>query len=850
MGLNKMFYKKIYLIFIWFPIIAIGSSSSSSRLSQISRFLPAPVEPNHQWSKSLLPNSPVVLRRQDSFLRSRHSSSTAGFVSPASLVVVTNLQKRFSPDFINNIRQFNSAALIPALVRDDFDDRLPLPFSPVYPLLLKQEIENLNRDQSFEKSPLWELAYGKNGMMQLFDGYVRVTVLPSLPAAHFTPQMFFEICNLLRSGKKVSGNEEILKLFKEQFIAQKGKSPKTDMVKKCEKLLSSIDSAHEKTGDNTVMALVCLAAYLKDHEGSATQDFFEDIKNEPSSLGFGRDFLCKIRTEIAKKSWNQPNAIKRVDRLFNAVTAARGYVPPNIFYRNRNVAKVFYGLLNYEASPFEPNMPPDSRLAPTVLHNQQVVEKLSPAPDCGEKSLRQFIEYLCWYNYKFDPDSCLPRHITLSDQIRSALSVEDNASKPQLFMNAVSGLPNIEYLRDNYELKTTVDNFFYLLKNHLLQGVPESVSTFEELGKALSSDNMTVELTTQRGKSIHLGKQVIDQICVKITKKDAFGKPASVSSSWNILPSLHAQFEPDRPPVPHQMAVFAEEAIKTDFGKDGLKKIPDRRLIPKDIEKSDLLVRFALQHLDMQTVWKMFPKPTPLFAEELIKSIKLPENSFPFLGHLACLPESVGYAQALMRFNISNINARMYVRGNNNEEIPTSLIHLAAINNNVPFLEMLLNYKADANLVTTDELYVPIMMAGSLDVLDMLLSKGGADINKKDKRGFNALSCMIVRRAVAIKQKKEKDQYELFSMSQYLLDKGINKNEQDEEGKTPLMHAIHLKDKEMIWLLLKSGADYTTLKNKDGKTAFDLANEYSIHVDLFMKHLELDYKTRKQSLTN
>ncbi|WP_372369366.1 ankyrin repeat domain-containing protein [Candidatus Uabimicrobium sp. HlEnr_7] len=175
------------------------------------------------------------------------------------------------------------------------------------------------------------------------------------------------------------------------------------------------------------------------------------------------------------------------------------------------------------------------------------------------------------------------------------------------------------------------------------------------------------------------------------------------------------------------------------------------------------------------------------------------------------------------------------VNGGNSKNQTTPLIYAIE---NLEFMKLLLekgaNVKAKDKYGNTALLKACSMK--NIDIVKLLLEKG-ADINQQDSYGNTTLMNAMKRRRVEIaKLLIEKDVdvnvavrnlTALFyvarmgdaKMMTLLIEKGAKVNLQDDEGQTPLFYAANV---EVAKLLLKAGAD-TTIKNKKGKTAVDVA---------------------------
>lgn len=124
----------------------------------------------------------------------------------------------------------------------------------------------------------------------------------------------------------------------------------------------------------------------------------------------------------------------------------------------------------------------------------------------------------------------------------------------------------------------------------------------------------------------------------------------------------------------------------------------------------------------------------------------------------------------------------------------------------------------------------PLMYAASSsrNILNTMLLKG-ADINAKDKEGFTALSYAVIyekkENVILLLQKGAKldvvnsdgetllhlaargNSRESLDISRLLLEYGVERNDRDKKGNTPLMIAARNEDKQLVNLLLDNGAD-------------------------------------------
>jgi ankyrin repeat protein len=103
---------------------------------------------------------------------------------------------------------------------------------------------------------------------------------------------------------------------------------------------------------------------------------------------------------------------------------------------------------------------------------------------------------------------------------------------------------------------------------------------------------------------------------------------------------------------------------------------------------------------------------------------------------------------------------------------------------------------------------------GDLNMIKYLIERGG-NVNITNNRNENLLFSVI-----------NSSSPNRILMMDYLIRNGININEQNIQGFTPLMYAIiycnNINDVEIIEYLINNGADINTIKNNRGFTAYDM----------------------------
>ena len=130
---------------------------------------------------------------------------------------------------------------------------------------------------------------------------------------------------------------------------------------------------------------------------------------------------------------------------------------------------------------------------------------------------------------------------------------------------------------------------------------------------------------------------------------------------------------------------------------------------------------------------------------------------------------------------------------------------------NIEQIKRLSNQVTDLNFLTYEDKTPLMVMAenGNIEAAEVLLSLGSLQINKTNSYGKTALTFAV--------ENRHKD----FAL--FLIKNKANVNPlQRELYRTPLMWAVYNQDKEMVQLLVDSGAN-PHASNKHGETAFTIA---------------------------
>lgn len=184
-------------------------------------------------------------------------------------------------------------------------------------------------------------------------------------------------------------------------------------------------------------------------------------------------------------------------------------------------------------------------------------------------------------------------------------------------------------------------------------------------------------------------------------------------------------------------------------------------------------------------------------------------------------------------------------------------LELAIWKRNLDMIRLLLDAGADLNLYVFLNTAVKL---GNIDIVNELL-RYGADPNKKDMFGESPLFSLqkthvnrveIAKRLIAagadIDQRYPYDGKSLlhalvddYDMVKFLLDLGMNPNDKDNDGRTPLMYAITWKvspDTGIVRLLIDYGAD-PNIPNNNGETPLTILERGRYLSDNLKKILDI-----------
>ena len=148
---------------------------------------------------------------------------------------------------------------------------------------------------------------------------------------------------------------------------------------------------------------------------------------------------------------------------------------------------------------------------------------------------------------------------------------------------------------------------------------------------------------------------------------------------------------------------------------------------------------------------------------------------------------------------------------------------------NIEMVDLLLNNNADPNLQDSDgDTALNWATArGYLEVVEKLLENENIEINKANFLGRNALHIIFTE---WFEEDEPNGGDNAEPIMKLLIEKGININEPDNSGKTPLHLAAEQNNSLGVGILLRAGADENI--KTDGQTAYELAEKIRNRIEL------------------
>ena len=320
--------------------------------------------------------------------------------------------------------------------------------------------------------------------------------------------------------------------------------------------------------------------------------------------------------------------------------------------------------------------------------------------------------------------------------------------------------------KDNFD-----DSFYAKIAAH--SSHPELIPLFQQAGLDLGKENLNSLFLNaiQFNHSFEMAKYLIELGADPNVQgeKEMFGRV--LKDDYPIIVAAQAV-------RPDALKFLLERNVNVNVtdkdGKSPLALLQKNQYLAKDPDYNKYIVALGGQ---------------PLSADEAKRS----QNSMQLLDDVRDNNKTIADIEKLIQDGL-DINYK-------NKYGKTALMNALDILSEESFYELKSKYEN----IFKDIPDYPAYLKKRLDITDFLL-KHGADIHQKDERGNNLLFIAVW-----------KDNPQLL---EYLISKGIDVNEANNHGQTPLMKAAKSENGiEMIKILLKHGAD-KTIKDKDGRTAY------------------------------
>jgi hypothetical protein len=646
-------------------------------------------------------------------------------------------------------------------------------FSPFFSLALATTFKNIIYKKD---NPLWDPLFNKNfGLLSIDQqGNLRENRLPSIPGRILSEET-------LASISSSKPKELIIEQWQTDFKKVFDKEPKTQDVKQFTNLLTALD----KLPKETVAALLTARLYYSTNEAQSMHLLLNKInENFPHKK---ISFLDKTRLMLMPNAYSAQTLQESINFLLNDASPLTA-----LTYCCNNASSFSFEKTLTALASYKPTL-----CLPPQEHDQYVPFAGQEArPNCAEATLKGFFDLIfAGPNANFDL-SFISKDISPSPALRNFYTkFADFQNVNRLdsathWMAIISGHESISYNKSEgenaYELIPNIPNMLQII-NKLLG--TDGITTFEELGKKISSDTMTLEASTDAS-----GKQVT----FSITKKCPGFDPSIIKGTINIVPNLHAGLIIQNPPSTSMAKLAGATLHHLFYSKDRTSKA---------FWRAKLISLFALSHISLGELTKYYKARSKENAEEIINALPMPEDKhFKQLHTFVKNNEEQSYIHHLIALNSDQLN---------NLVDNAALLHYASMHNNLESIQELITFKANPNIANSIG-ETPLMVACT-STAALLLLENGADIDLQNNWGETALIRAIVRKNTDAAKNKT-------NLVQLLIEKGASIDIQDASGKTALMHAIEKKDKLCIALLLKHNARLD-LKNKMGINALYIAEQ-------------------------
>lgn len=372
---------------------------------------------------------------------------------------------------------------------------------------------------------------------------------------------------------------------------------------------------------------------------------------------------------------------------------------------------------------------------------------------CGEQSLWTVVNFMLYNEQTGRLDlTFLPQEIKILPQFKSFIETYPNPQVPeyselakQSWMDLVSDVPGVVYVKGNYELKSNEQNALKLL-NYLFGTAADS---FENFGKLVSSDQRPISMILKI-------EPATEFVSKKIHIKVAIENSIDSVLDWQFS-EYHTNASIERKVNENSISVETLgiiERLKKEYPLVSLETIMSpffANLLVQAVENSDqdLIHRLLNLNADINAMAGIYAMPLHFAAMQDTKEMAqfLLEN-----GAMIDVRDDEGLTPLRWAVDKGNLEMAEFLlkQGadknifNFYDEEGVSALHTAIYKGNVEVAQFLLERGADPNLKAKDTLF-PLQWAMEKNRTHFvpLLLKYGADIEAIDGKGETALDVAI-----------------------------------------------------------------------------------------------------------
>jgi ankyrin repeat protein len=493
-----------------------------------------------------------------------------------------------------------------------------------------------------------------------------------------------------------------------------------------------------------------------------------------------------------------------------------------------------------------------STFPPKVIQSYFGYKAKFPAPDCAETAIHDFLNCLLYNQQTQSFDlSLLPKSVVLNNAFRdfytqyNGVNTVNNTENGQAFMNLISAIPEVNYVRIDYELKAdnTIHNLPIII-NHFLG---THAHDLQELGQVLSDENRTVTCNLEKASvevneiviTIHTKQNDLMQqvrLCFKrghswleIPQREAkstqrylidpmaianqYSLSQEAQSLFSIQSYVHAVSETTDTPT---ASIYYSLSAETDSGKFEIIRAISRQSA-QNKEATDYaytLYKNMLPHNQMHIVNDIYhiaqfnPKFNNVYTiikpENEKQKISLMQN---ILKHASANPEAVEYAYTL--FDTEPIGTQL-------SQLLGAVLESNVWETNKNFEHFCLRYLRWT--IPTAQLFGLL----TTDFVQKIYTKLPSDEAKKD-----FLSTVLSR--VHDQNITYGSKTDLISIVNTLITMGCDPNAQTTKTHlTPLFAAIKLNDVPLVELLIQHGARVDQVKEVSMNQASNWSRDRSL----------------------